>query len=242
MDNLTFLKVIKESFLTCLNTSERSTAKLKVLHGAIAKDIYDRLNLVSNDYSIMSQGFGKGKEYKITGRYINNKAVDITIISKKTGKPMAGVAVKFVMSNYSQNSNNYFENMLGETANIRSANIPYFQIFIIPDIVPYYKKDGTLTKWENINEHHLSKYIKLAEDNADIYMHVPNKTLVFIIHIDEIKQSILFSKQDYKSYFTNNEFSIELSNLTFNFKNNIIYNDYEKFAQHIQDTILNPPR
>jgi hypothetical protein len=45
------------------------------------------------------------------------------------------------MQNYSQNSNNYFENMLGETANIRSSNIPYFQIFIIPDEIPYYKKE-----------------------------------------------------------------------------------------------------
>ena len=35
--------------------------------------------------------------------------VDITINYK--GKAIAGYAVKFAMRNYSQNSNNYFENM-----------------------------------------------------------------------------------------------------------------------------------
>ena len=62
------------------------------------------------------------------GRYIN-KNVDIVIYKRTV---IAGIGVKFVMQNYSQNSNNYFENMLGETANIRSKNIPYFQIFVIP--------------------------------------------------------------------------------------------------------------
>ena len=32
--------------------------------------------------------------------------------------------------------------MLGETANIRTNSIPYFQIFIIFDKVPYYGKGG----------------------------------------------------------------------------------------------------
>lgn len=67
--------------------------------------------------------FFNGKEMKLDGRYID-KVVDITIL--KNSKPIAGIGVKFVMQNYSQNSNNYFENMLGETANIRCANIPYF--------------------------------------------------------------------------------------------------------------------
>ena len=44
----------------------------------------------------------------IFGRYYP-KNVDITINYK--GKAIAGYAVKFAMRNYSQNSNNYFENM-----------------------------------------------------------------------------------------------------------------------------------
>ena len=59
------------------------------------------------------------------------------------------------MRNYSQNSNNYFENMLGETANIRSNSIPYFQIFIIFDKVPYYEQGGIFKKYDNISRHNL---------------------------------------------------------------------------------------
>ena len=86
------------------------------------------------------------------GRYVDKK-VDITISKKDATMhkdiPVAGIAVKFVMQNYSQNSNNYFENMLGETANIRANKCPYFQIFIILDRLPYYKKETKrITKWE----------------------------------------------------------------------------------------------
>ena len=113
--------------------TSRSTAKLKSLHGHIANDLK---NILGEDYNVKSQGIGDDREGTIEGKYYPKK-VDITIY--KENKPIAGYAVKFVMRNYSQNSNNYFENMLGETANIRMNSIPYFQIFIIFDKVPYYK-------------------------------------------------------------------------------------------------------
>lgn len=72
---------------------------------------------------------------------------------KKGERAVAGLAVKFVMQNYSQNSNNYFENMLGETANIRCGNCPYFQIFIILDKLPYYQRSGELSRWETFTAH-----------------------------------------------------------------------------------------
>ena len=134
MDNHDFLKVISNSFKKFLETGSRNNEKLKILHSAIATDIVNRLG---NGYSVHSLGIGKGQEMKVNGRYID-KTVDITIM--KAGKPIAGIAVKFVMQNYSQNSNNYFENMLGETANIRTKGLPYFQIFIILDKIPYYKR------------------------------------------------------------------------------------------------------
>lgn len=127
MNNEEFLSLIGDSFKKYLYTGSRSNEKLKILHGGIAKDLQNRLG---NDYQICSLGIGNGKEVKLNGRY-TEKVVDITI--KKAGKSVAGIGVKFIMQNYSQNSNNYFENMLGETANIRCANIPYF-----PDI--YYSR------------------------------------------------------------------------------------------------------
>ena len=98
MDNQEFLNVVGNSFKKFLETGSRSNEKLKILHGAIANDLKKRLG---GSYSIQSLGIGNGKEMKIEGRYID-KAVDITIL-KKT-KPIAGIGVKFVMQNYSQNS------------------------------------------------------------------------------------------------------------------------------------------
>lgn len=226
MNNNEFLAVLKQSFLVYLHTGARSNEKLKVLHGAISKDIYDRLQ--DRKYTVSSLGYGAGKEKTIDGRYIN-KAVDITI--SENGKAIAGIAVKFVMSNYSQNSNNYFENMLGETANIRSAKIPYFQVFVIPDKMPYFDKSGRITKWETITAHNLDKYIKLSNDNIDNYMHTPNKTLVYIIHLESAKTVNMRTKDEYENFYLHNTFIVRKSDLKFCFGNTIIYNDYEKFSE-----------
>ena len=228
MDNQEFLNVVGNSFKKFLETGSRSNEKLKILHGAIANDLKKRLG---GSYSIQSLGIGNGKEMKIEGRYID-KAVDITIL-KKT-KPIAGIGVKFVMQNYSQNSNNYFENMLGETANIRCANIPYFQIFIIPDKIPYYKNDGTFQKWEEFTEHNSAKYLTLSNDDIQTSIHTPTKTLLFVIHLPEIEGEIR-NKNEYASEYSENEnFRICESQTQYgNFSSAVIYNDYEDFAEKV---------
>lgn len=231
MNNSQFLAILKKSFITYLRTDARSNKKLEVLHGAISKDLDERLQ--DKKYSVYSLGYGLGKEHKIIGRYID-KAVDITITENNNA--IAGIAVKYVMSNYSQNSNNYFENMLGETANIRSARIPYFQIFVIPDRIPYFDKDGNISKWEKVAEHNLKKYIKLSEDNIDNFLHTPNKTLVFIVHIQNKNSTFnIYNKQNYKDYYLDNEndFDMIISELNFNFGSTIIYNDYDTFMQKV---------
>lgn len=228
MDNHEFLTVVKDSFKKFLETGSRSNEKLKILHGAIAKDLKERLG---NEYSVQSLGIGNGKEIKIDGRYID-KAVDITIL--KGNKPIAGIGVKFVMQNYSQNSNNYFENMLGETANIRCANIPYFQIFIIPDKLPYYKNDGSFQKWEEFSSHNSAKYLTLSKDDIQTSIHTPTKTLLFVIHLPEIKNEVK-DKNEYVTYYTNaKDMCIYESKFDYGkFSSAVIYNDYEDFASKV---------
>lgn len=228
MNNTEFLDILKKSFIIYLKTGARSNKKLCLLHGAISEDLQERLN--DNKYSVYSLGYREGKEHKINGRYVD-KTVDITIAENNT--PVAGIAVKYVMSNYSQNSNNYFENMLGETANIRCARIPYFQIFIIPDKIPYFDKAGGISKWEMINEHNLKKYIKLSNDNVDTYLHTPNKTLVFIVHIKEKNIAKIVDKNEYENYYLHNDFDMTISALSFAFGNTIVYNDYDTFIQKV---------
>lgn len=219
--------------------TSRSTAKLKPLHGAIATDIAERLG---GDYKVWSQGYADDREKKINGRYID-KWVDITIENIRTSTPVAGIGVKFVMQNYSQNSNNYFENMLGETANIRTAKCPYFQIFIILDKLPYYKNSGELSKWEEFTDHNMSKYGKLSADNVDLFLHTPNKTLIYVVHIAPEVSADISTKNEYMDFYRREIDNLQITDSTHRYSNiaengTIIMNDYEKFIDKVYHTIM----
>jgi hypothetical protein len=227
-----FLDALTNSFKAFLETGSRSNEKLKILHSAISNDL---INLLGPDYVIKSLNIGDGKEGTIQGRYIN-KNVDIVIIN--AGNVIAGIGVKFVMQNYSQNSNNYFENMLGETANIRSKNIPYFQIFVIPEKMPYYKSSGQWDKWEEFSLHNSKKYLVLSEDNIENYLHTPTKTLLYVVKLPEINITIR-SKEEYYEFYRNfRNLKIERSTNNYgNFSASVIHNDYVKYMDKITNYI-----
>ena len=233
MNNQEFLQAISSSFNEFIKSgSSRSTAKLKPLHGAIARDIKQRLG---DEYEVCSMGYDTGREVNIMGRYFD-KRVDITIIRGK--EVVAGIGVKFIMQNYSQNSNNYFENMLGETANIRSGNHPYFQIFIVLDKLPYYNREGDIKKWETFTNHNFQKYVTLSGDDADVYMHTPNKTLIYVVGVPDIEK-LVTSKAEYLGYFAKKPCVFELSGHTYDaLKAAAIMNDYKSFISKVYHTIL----
>lgn len=231
MTNEEFLESIRESFKTYLQVgTSRSTAKLKSLHGKIAIDLE---SLYGKDFIICSQGYGDDKEGRIYGRYYP-KNVDITV--KKGDRPVAGYAIKFVMRNYSQNSNNYFENMLGETANIRSNAIPYFQIFVIFDKVPYYEKGGSFKKYDMITPHNLEKYLALSKDDPSVFFHTPDKTLVVLVKLKEKAPNYYFvDDKDYAKYYlsaiNDEDLLVYATQVSDPFEDGVIYNDYEDFIQ-----------
>lgn len=237
LTNQQFLEIVQHSFNSFVEIgTSRSTAKLKPLHGAIARDI---LTALGSGYYVQSQGIGNDKEGIIQGRYVN-KNVDITIYSRKSGKAVGGIAVKFVMQNYSQNSNNYFENMLGETANIRSAHCPYFQVFIILDKLPYYKKGGELQKWEEFTNHNIEKYCKLSYDDINTFFHTPDKTLIFIVHVSPENNNIRDQKE-YMEFYKTNTPELSLSKHQYPMikeEGSVILNDYPTFMQKVYHTIM----
>ena len=216
-----FLIALTNSFKAFLETGSRSNEKLKILHSSISNDL---IVLLGPEYVVKSLNIGDGKEGSIQGRYIN-KNVDIVILHNSN--VVAGIGVKFVMQNYSQNSNNYFENMLGETANIRSKNIPYFQIFVIPEKMPYYKNSGQWDKWEEFSLHNSKKYLILSQDNIDNYLHTPTKTLLYVVKFPDIDVDIE-TKEDYFNYYKNYQnLFIEKSFRDFGvFGTSLIHNDY----------------
>ena len=232
-----FLQTVLTSFKCFIDSgTSRSTSKLKPLHGAIAADL---AKAFGSGYRVAAQGYGEGKEAVIQGRYID-KAVDITVQRAADGKAVAGIGVKFVMQNYWQNSNNYFENMLGETANIRAALVPYFQVFVILDRLPYYKNSGELAKWETMTPHNMQKYCMLTNDNADRFPHTPNKTLVCVAHITPEAQCT--TKKEYLDFYRTHKDRLRISDSPNKYPGlapagTVILNDYRTFMDKVFHTI-----
>ena len=240
LTNQQFLNVIYNSFAEFIaSETSRSPKKLKPLHGNIAEGIFYLLqrNDPNNSYNLFAQGFVYDKEETIQG-ILYNKKVDIKII--KNNIVVAGIAIKFVMQNYYQNSVNYFENMLGETANIRCNNYPYFQIFIVLNEMPYYDNKGNIKKWETFTEHNAEKYFKLSFDNTNVYFHTPNKTLIYIVKLPTIKTKQVKTKNEYFDYYKKlKKFNLLTTNFPFdNYEKNIIVNDFEYFINKVVYTIM----
>ena len=178
--NSSFLKAIAETFRAYNESGARSNKKLIPIHKWFANYLKDNLG---EAYSVMS--LGSGGEAKINGKYYP-KRLDISVI--KNDKVIATISFKFVTSNYKQNSNNYFENLLGETANIRRVNVGFAHFLVLRAKTPYYDKNkgnlrGKTIKIETINDHDLSKYIKLFQDND--FPHKPDVLGISILDFNE---------------------------------------------------------
>jgi len=222
---------LTKSFRKYLTTSPTSNEKLKIIHGEVASHLERCLNEGRDEFIVRSLGFRDGKERKIAGRYID-KLVDI-VVSDKNERPISGMAFKFIMSNYKQNSNNYFESMLGETANVRCRKMPYFQIIILMEELPYYSDGGKIKKFERLSENNLKKYIVLSDDPADTFFHTPSKILVYITKLPELPKNMeIKNREEYKNYYKDKELS---NSESFNniFKDGIILNDYERFMKKV---------
>lgn len=225
--NCAFLDKVKESFRLYLNTGARSNEKLKPIHAFISDALKDKLN--DPELALCSLRPGNhGGEKSICGRYMD-KTVDIAVCR---GEQILGaIGFKFVMSNYKQNSNNYFENMLGETANIRCNNIPYFQVLVLLKELPYYDNSGKIIRIEHINEHNLHKYIKLSEDNIEAFLHTPTKTLIYVVRLSEsLEEQNISNKSEYKEFFKDKDLVVddEFNGL---FKSGVVINDFDTFVQ-----------
>lgn len=221
MDNLQnkFIKAINDSFAAYNKKGgARSNKKLIPIHKFLSETILGKLK---NEYSIKSLGVGDGKEATIDGKYYP-KNLDIAIF--KNDKIVATVSFKFVTSNYKQNANNYFENLMGETANIRRQNIGFAHFLVLRGHTPYYSKNkgnlrGKQKGIEIISEKHLQKYIKLFNDMD--FPHKPDLMGVCLLDFSQNKKAKLVNLDDF-------DFSIETKRLL---KNEFSLNNFlEKFT------------
>jgi len=172
-----WLEVIKESHIDLLNTHPRSNEKLKVPHAWIKEKIR---SFLGKDFEIVALDKNKdfSREEKVKGKYYD-KSVDICIL--KENIPVGVISFKFISSNYSQNSNNYFENMIGECFNIQKADIPFAHILVIRDKIPYYNKERVVQRYERMSQYNLDKYLRLLRDKDKA---IPVKFSLSIVSIN----------------------------------------------------------
>jgi hypothetical protein len=202
-----FIEAVSESFEKYQEHGARSNEKLKPLHLEVAKLLKEIWH--ESNYKIHYLGDGS-KEIAVEGKYYP-KNIDICVTDNK--KPIFCLGIKFVTSNYKQNANNYFENMMGETANIQAVkDLPYAQLIVLRYETPYYKKGGEVMKTEIINEKDIQKYLNLVFDFPQA--HRPFGIGVLLTDINEETASVSVIKPEtvFKSDFAklmNEKLSLE---------------------------------
>ena len=190
-----FLSAINSSFVAYNKRGgARSPKKLIPIHKFLSEVILSKLG---KDFTMKSFGVGNGKEATLEGKYYP-KDLDVAIL--KNDKIIATVSFKFVTSNYKQNANNYFEGLMGETANIRRQNVGFAHFLVFRGHTPYYSKNkgnlrGKETKIEIIKERDLQKYVKLFNDMD--FPHKPDLIGICILDFDKSGKAKLVNLDDF---------------------------------------------
>ena len=181
---------LQDSYDRYLTSGARSTDKLLPLHQELGKTFRD----LHPGAGIITKWGDFDGELKSPGAYYP-KNVDVAAvvgeIHQTSGSSYAvtnidqilGIlGIKFVVTNFKQNANNYFENMMGETANIQQLGIPYSHFIALPVEIPFLSKDGSLKKIEKLGEGDLAKYVKLMSgaDGA----HKPSSISIALLKFD----------------------------------------------------------
>lgn len=98
-------------------------------------------------------------------------------------------------------------------------------------------RSGELSRWETFTAHNAEKYVTLSQDDASIYFHTPNKTLIYVVHIPD--NDSLSTSREYMDYYRRLNPSLSLTEHDYNdFGNGVIFNDYELFIEKVYHTIM----
>lgn len=101
-----------------------------------------------------------------------------------------------------------------------------------------YKRDGFISRWETFTKHNMEKYYQLSKDNTNVYMHTPDKTLLYIVHLPENEN--IATLEEYRNFYLGQEdLQVKLSETPLPVVGDeLIFNDYEKFVSKVCHRIL----
>ena len=182
-----FYGALEDTYAAFQVHGARSSKKLVSLHGWF----HDAIEARYPDFVVMSMRQGS-KEAKVPGSYYP-KNVDVAVFQSETKveerRPLLVLSIKFAINNYRQNSNNYFEGLLGETSNLQSNGVPVTYFSIIRDEYRWRRKDGSTKGFEYVNDHDLAKYIQLFDADPTI-LHRPQAFGLEVVSLDEVSGQI----------------------------------------------------
>ncbi len=168
MNKINFKEILLKIYLESNSgeNSTRSPERLKLLHGYIKREIEENLN---EKYSVFGKSMdGTSREYKFKGK-INDKYVDVAIVSNETNEMQSAISIKFVWTNYEQNVVNYFEQMIAESYNISKSEKDSYQLIILRKNTPNFFKNKTkIKKIEKINNDKIKKRFSKLLSNSNI--------------------------------------------------------------------------
>ena len=171
-----FLAAMREAHRMVQEHGPRSPEKTKVLHGWVQEELRRELG---DAYALTGQSPVSASEASVEGMYYG-KNVDVLV--SRDGQELGVVSVKFVITNYWQNSINYFEQQVGETANLRRRNIVYGNLFCMTNPIPYLKRSGEVARLERLRDHDVQRYAKLRADHEHI--HAPQEIAIGLVDLD----------------------------------------------------------
>lgn len=159
-----FLEMLKtEIFPAYINCGARSSRKVDFLHNHFKKCINDLIHHRSLEckYSCVS-------EYNVPSANSKGaKKCDIVVLKNNT--PHIVFPVKFIMSNYYQNRNNYWENQTGEIMHLvwKNPDLIIVPINLIFNEVPYLS-NNKIKKFETITYQKTFKIYDILTNNNHI--------------------------------------------------------------------------
>lgn len=171
-----FLDAMRQSHQKVLDHGVRSKEKTKVLHGWVQDEMRRELG---DEYGFTGQTPDSAREAKVSGMYYDK---DVDVLIARDGQELGVISVKFVISNYWQNSVNYIEQQIGETANLRRRNIVYGNLFCVTNPIPYKNRRGEITRLERLRDHDVRRYANLRADYE--HAHAPDEMAIGIVDID----------------------------------------------------------
>ena len=102
-----------------------------------------------------------------------------------------------------------------------------------------FKKGGEFSKWENVNSHHIEKYLHLSSDNIESFFHTPTKTLLYLVDFPKMKNNPHNSKEYNNFYLNEKDLNVKEATIQYSpFESTVIYNDYEQFVEKVTYYIL----